>query len=85
MITNAANGVNTVAALNEASGEPAWKTIPSWFAFGDQDKNIPPDAQSFIAERAGAQAVVRITGASHVVMVSHPEAVAKLISTAASN
>lgn len=29
------------AALIEASGEPAWKSIPSWFIYGTADKNIP--------------------------------------------
>src|SRR4051812_45163162 len=29
------------AALNEPSGEPAWRTRPSWFLFGGEDKNIP--------------------------------------------
>jgi len=73
----------TVAALNEPSGEPAWKMIPSWFIFGDRDKNIPLKAHSFMAERAGSKETVVVKGASHVVMVSHPEAVAKLINKAA--
>jgi len=45
----------TEAALNEAASEPAWKTIPSWFVFGDKDKNIPPQAMAFMAERAHAK------------------------------
>jgi pimeloyl-ACP methyl ester carboxylesterase len=73
----------TEAALNEASGAPAWKTIPSWFIFGALDKNIPAAAQSFMAKRAGAKKVVEVKGASHVVMISQPEAVAKLIAEAA--
>ena len=73
----------TVAALNESSGEPAWRTIPSWFIFGDRDKNIPAEALSFMAERAGSKETVVVRGASHVVMISHPQAVAKLIRKAA--
>ena len=73
----------TVAALHEASGEPAWKTISSWFIFGDRDKNIPAEAHSFMAERAGSKETVVVKGASHVLMVSHPESVAKLIKKAA--
>lgn len=72
------------AALNEKSGDAAWKTIPSWFIYGDADKNIPPQAVAFMAQRANAKGVVVVKGASHVVMVSHPTAVAKLIETAAS-
>src|SRR5215208_2353082 len=40
-------------ALNEGSGPPAWKSIPSWFVFGELDKNIPVAAHRFMAERAG--------------------------------
>lgn len=74
----------TAAALNEPASEPAWKTIPSWFVFGDKDKNIPPKALVFMAERAGSKQTVVIKGGSHVVMVSNPETVAKLIERAAS-
>lgn len=73
----------TVAALNEASTEPAWKTIPSWFVYGDADKNIPAQAQVFMAERAHSQQTVVVKGASHVVMVSNPKVVANLIEKAA--
>ncbi|MDQ3202208.1 MAG: alpha/beta hydrolase [Pseudomonadota bacterium] len=73
----------TVAALNEASTEPAWKTIPSWFVYGDADKNIPAQAQAFMAERAHARQTVVVKGASHVVMVSNPKVVAALIEKAA--
>jgi len=73
----------TEAALNEPSGEPAWKTIPSWFIWGSRDKNIPPAIQPYLAKRAGAKRTVEIEGASHVVMTSHPEEVAKLIIEAA--
>ena len=70
-------------ALGEPSGSPAWKTIPSWFIYGSLDKNIPPALQPVMARRAGAKAIVEIVGASHVVMTSHPEAVAKMIEQAA--
>lgn len=73
----------TVAALNEASTEPAWKTVPSYFVYGDKDKNIPAQAQVFMAERAHAKKTVVVKGASHVVMVSNPKVVASLIETAA--
>lgn len=73
----------TVAALNEAATEPAWKTIPSWFVYGDKDKNIPPQAMAFMAERAHAKQTVVVKGGSHVVMVSNPEIVANLIEKAA--
>lgn len=73
----------TEAALNEPSGKASWKMIPSWFVYGDNDKNIPPKVQAFMAARAHAKQTVVIKGASHVTMVSHPAAVAKLIEHAA--
>ena len=66
-------------AVNEASGPPAWRSVPSWFVFGELDKNIPAAAHRFMAERAGAREVVEIEGASHAVGVSHPEEVAEMI------
>jgi len=71
------------AALNEKAGAAAWKNIPSWWIYGDADKNIPPQAMAFMAKRAAAKDVVVIKGASHVVMVSHPDTVAHLIEQAA--
>lgn len=74
----------TEAALNEAAQQAVWKSIPSWFIYGDADRNIPAQALAFMAERAHARQTVVIPGGSHVVMVSHPAAVAELIETAAS-
>ena len=71
------------AALKEPAGDPAWKKIPSWFVYGDADKNIPPAALSWMAERAKSKETVVVKGGSHVVMVSHPDVVAHLIEKAA--
>ncbi|MGR4866127.1 alpha/beta fold hydrolase [Caulobacter sp. LARHSG274] len=71
------------AALTEASGAPSWRRLPSWFVYGTGDRNIPPAALGFMATRAGSKKTVVIEGASHVVMVSHPKAVAELIEAAA--
>jgi pimeloyl-ACP methyl ester carboxylesterase len=71
----------TLSALNEQSGPPAWKTIPSWYLVGTLDKVIPPYAQIFMAERANAQ-IVQVK-APHPAMISNPQAVADLIETAA--
>ena len=70
-------------AVNGASGPPAWKSIPSWFVFGELDKNTPVASHRLMAERAGAREVVEIEGASHAVGVSHPEEVADIILRAA--
>jgi pimeloyl-ACP methyl ester carboxylesterase len=73
----------TDAALKEASGEPAWKSIPAWFVNGSADKVIPPALHAFMAQRAGAKEAIVVKGASHVVMISHPSVVANLIKKAA--
>jgi len=71
------------AALAEPAAAPAWKSVPSWFVYGDQDRNIPPAALVFMAQRAHAVKTVAVKGGSHVVMTSHPDVVARLIAEAA--
>lgn len=61
---------------------PAWKTLPSWFVFGDADKNIPVEGLRFMAERAKPVAVTEVPGASHSIMVSQPQAVVDVIAAA---
>lgn len=73
----------TEEALNEPETTPAWTHIPSWHIYGSADKNIPPKALAFMADRAKSKKTVVIKGASHVVMVSHPKDVAELIEKAA--
>ncbi len=58
---------------------PAWKSIPSWFVFGDQDLNMPTELHRFFAERAGSRRTREIAGASHAISVSAPDAVAATI------
>lgn len=75
----------TEAALNEPARRARWKSVPSWFIYGDADRNIPASVLGFMAARANARGEVVIEGGSHVVMVSHPDLVAKTIIEAASN
>jgi pimeloyl-ACP methyl ester carboxylesterase len=71
------------AAVTEESGTPAWRTVPSWFMVAAEDRAIPPKAERFMAERMHARTVeVR---SSHFVMLSHPNAVTKLILEAAAS
>jgi pimeloyl-ACP methyl ester carboxylesterase len=75
----------TEAALFEPSPSdpPLWRSVPSWFIFGELDRNIPVGAHRIMAERAGARRTVEIAGASHVVGMSHPEQTLQLILEAA--
>jgi pimeloyl-ACP methyl ester carboxylesterase len=68
------------AALTEPAGDtPLWKTVPSWFIYGEEDRNIPAGSQAFMASRAQARSTVVISGASHVVGMSHPAHTAEVI------
>jgi pimeloyl-ACP methyl ester carboxylesterase len=69
------------AALTEVMGPPAWRSLPTWYVVAQDDRAIPPDAERLFAKRMGAT-TVEIT-ASHVAMVSQPDAVVKLIEAAA--
>ncbi|MCM4085104.1 alpha/beta fold hydrolase [Paractinoplanes hotanensis] len=67
--------------LEQPSGAPAWKQIPSWYLVARDDNLIPAAAQRFMATRVGARTVeVR---ASHVAMISQPRITAELITLAA--
>ena len=68
----------TQEALVEPSGErPLWKELPSWFVFGEEDRNIPKAVEHYMAERAGAHRTIEIPGASHAVPVAHPGTTAR--------
>jgi len=71
----------TLSAGTEPAGEPAWSTIPSWYLLGTLDRIITPQAQLAMARRAGSH-IVEVR-ASHVALISHPDAVEKLIVQAA--
>jgi pimeloyl-ACP methyl ester carboxylesterase len=70
-----------VDALGGRITEPAWAIKPSWYLLTTQDRMIPPPAQHFMSERAGA--TVSEVAASHSVYLSQPTAVAALIKQAA--
>lgn len=67
--------------LQQPSGVPAWKTIPSWYLVARDDNLIPAAAQRYMAQRAAARTVE--VGASHVAMMSQPDVTADLVIAAA--
>jgi len=67
--------------LNERSGVPAWRTIPSWYLIGVNDKIIPASAQRFMAERAGS--TVTEYKAGHLGLISDAKTVTRGIERAA--
>lgn len=71
-----------MAAFSDVMGEPAWKSLPSWYVVAQNDQVIPPDAERQFAKRMGAK--ITELPSSHVAMVSHPDDVCKVIESAAS-
>ena len=70
-----------MSIFEEPMGDPAWKTLPSWYLVAADDEALPPDAERLFATRMGATTIE--IPSSHVAMVSHPGEVAQLIETAA--
>ncbi|MFI9635252.1 alpha/beta fold hydrolase [Nocardia sp. NPDC051929] len=68
-------------ALQQPATATAWRDIRSFALVTGEDKNIPVEAQRFMAERASAE-IVEVS-ASHAVSVSAPDAVGELIARAA--
>ncbi|MET9658699.1 alpha/beta hydrolase [Streptomyces sp. NPDC006510] len=67
----------TLAALQEPATAAAWKRIPSWYLVATEDRNIPPVAERWMAERARAHTVT--VRAPHAAAVSDPGPVTGLI------
>jgi len=68
------------SVFGSSIANPAWKSNPSWYVVATEDHTIPPDGQRFMAARAGAK-ITELKG-SHVVFMSQPQAVAKIIEEA---
>ncbi|MGW1777942.1 alpha/beta fold hydrolase [Streptomyces sp. NPDC002143] len=71
----------SLGGLAGPSGVPAWRGLPSWYVVAGADRVIPPALQRFMAERAGSRSA-EVKGASHVVMMSRPDAVVRQIDAA---
>jgi pimeloyl-ACP methyl ester carboxylesterase len=69
------------SAFTEASGPPAWRSLPSWAVVATGDKAAGTDVVRWMAERAGAT-ITEVEG-SHVIMISRPDVAADVIEAAA--
>ena len=63
--------------FNAPMGTPAWKTKPSWFIVGKNDRAVPPDLERFVSKRMGARTIE--LDSSHCPMLSQPAAVVDMI------
>jgi pimeloyl-ACP methyl ester carboxylesterase len=59
----------------------AWRTKPSFYAVSTEDRTINPDLERFMAKRMGAKTIE--VKASHLGLISQPDAIAGLILEAA--
>jgi pimeloyl-ACP methyl ester carboxylesterase len=71
----------SMSTFDYTMGEPAWKSLPSWFVVAANDEAIPPDAERQFALRMGATTVEVASG--HLAMVTHPDTIVELIEEAA--
>jgi pimeloyl-ACP methyl ester carboxylesterase len=69
------------AIFGQSNPAAAWRTVPSWFIVAQQDRVISPDLERFYAKRMNARTTEM--AASHVVFISRPKQVAKIILEAA--
>ncbi len=77
----ATQGAFGVLAISTPLTQAAWHTVPSFEVVSTDDGVILPQLQRDQVKRLKATAVE--VAASHVVMLSHPDVVAKLIIEAA--
>jgi len=69
------------ALLTGKTAHAAWRSKPSFYAVSTEDRTIDPDLERFMAKRMAAMTIE--VKASHLSLISHPWAIAKLILTAA--
>lgn len=71
------------AIFGQSNSVAAWRTVPSWFIVAQEDRVINPDLERFYAKRMNARTTE--IKASHVVFISRPNQVAKIILEAAAS
>lgn len=67
----------SAAVFGETLQEPAWKTKPSAYLVTTDDRILAPETQQELARRIGAR--IEEVAASHLVVLSQPEAVANFL------
>ena len=67
--------------LMSRTTQAAWRSKPSFYAVSTEDRTINPDLERFMAKRMNARTIE--LQASHLSLISHPQAIADLILEAA--
>lgn len=71
----------STVAFDTPAANAAWRTIPSWYFISTGDQIITESSQLMMARRAASH-VTTFDGGSHLTLVSHPDAVTAVISSA---
>jgi pimeloyl-ACP methyl ester carboxylesterase len=77
----ATQGVPDADLFNQKLEGAAWKSKPSWYIVGTNDRTVHPELQRFVAKRMKAS--VHEVASSHVPMLSQPKFVLDVIRAAA--
>lgn len=80
-ILYAAQGPTSINSLGGKIETPAWRNKPSWYIVAAQDRAIPPSLEASMAK--AIHATTTTLQGSHVVMLSKPSDVARVIEEAA--
>jgi hypothetical protein len=65
------------ALLTGKTTHAAWRSKPSYYAVSTEDRTINPDLERFMAKRMNAKTIE--VKASHLSLISHPDAITRLI------
>jgi pimeloyl-ACP methyl ester carboxylesterase len=77
----ATQGVPDADLFNQKLDGTAWRSKPSWYIVGENDRTVHPELERFVAKRMKAS--VHEVASSHVPMLSQPEFVIDVIRVAA--
>ncbi len=77
----ATQGVPVPDLFDQKMDGIAWRSKPSWYVVGKNDRTVHPELQRFVAKRMGATIVE--VDSSHVPMLSKPDLVLDVIRQAA--
>ena len=77
----ATQGVPDVELFNQRMDGTAWRSKPSWYIVGKNDRTVHPELERFVAKRMEAR--IHEADSSHVPMLSQPRFVLDVIRDAA--
>lgn len=67
----------SVQCIKEKVPRPSWRTTPSWYLIGEEDRMILPETQRFMARRMGAN--IQSSAVDHTPMYSAPDVLVNVI------